>query len=114
MRPTPRCDIRSIKERVFFLELEQIRHGEDVSVSPARLKRLREMTSDDEELQILSNIIYDSWRETLSQPREFDKGRKQVIELHWNCRDELTTDDVLVCRDHRLVIPTKERANEPS
>lgn len=114
MRPTPRCDIRSIKERVFFLELEQIRHGEDVSVSPARLKRLPKMTSDDEELQILSNIIYDSWRETLSQPREFDKGRKQVIELHWNCRDELTTDDGLVCRDHRLVIPTKERANEPS
>jgi len=34
VRPIPRSDIRSIKERVFALELEQIRHGEDVSVSP--------------------------------------------------------------------------------
>ena len=49
-KPTPQNDIRSIKERVFALELEQIRHGEDVSVSPVRLKRLREMTAEDEEL----------------------------------------------------------------
>ena len=46
-RPTLQNDIRSIKERVFALELEQIRHGEDVS--PVRLKRLREMTAEDEE-----------------------------------------------------------------
>ena len=32
-RTTPRNDVRSIKERVFALELEQIRLGEDVSVS---------------------------------------------------------------------------------
>ena len=44
VRPIPRSDIRSIKERVFALELEQIRHGEDVSVSPACLKRLGETT----------------------------------------------------------------------
>jgi len=83
-----------------------------MSVSP-RLKRLREMTSDHEELQILCNIIYDGWPETLSQAHEFDRGRKKVIELYWNCKDELTTDDGLVYRGHRLVIPTnfKERAN---
>ena len=69
------------------------------------------MTSDDEELQILSNITYDGWPETLSQAREFDRGRKQVFELYWNCKDELTADDGLVYRGHRLVIPTKERAN---
>ena len=40
-KPAPQKDIRSIKERVFALELEEIRHGEYVSVSPVRLKRLR-------------------------------------------------------------------------
>ena len=69
------------------------------------------MTSDDEELQILSSIIYDGWPETLFQAREFDRGRKQGIELYWNCKDELTAADGLVYRGHRLEIPTKERAN---
>ena len=110
-RPTPQNDIRSIKEQVFALELEQIRHGEDVSVSPVRLKRLREMTAEDEDLQILTNVIGDGWPETLAQAREFDMRQKQVIELYWNCRDELTTDDGLVHRGHRLVIPAKERSN---
>ena len=36
-RTTPRNDMRSIKERAFALELEHIRHGEDVSVSPVHL-----------------------------------------------------------------------------
>ena len=44
VRPIPHSDIHSIKERVFALELEQIRHGEDVSVSLACLKRLGETT----------------------------------------------------------------------
>jgi len=52
-RTTRQNDVRSIKERVFALELEQIRHGEEVSVSSVHLKRLREMTAEDEELQIL-------------------------------------------------------------
>ena len=110
-RTTPRNDVRSIKERVFALELEQIRHGEEVSVSPVHLKRLREMTAEDEELQILTNVISDGWPETLAQAREFDRRRKQVTELYWNCRDELTTDDELVYRGHCLVIPAKERPN---
>ena len=49
-KPTPQNDICSIKERVFAPELEQIRHSEDVSVSPVRLKRLREMKDEGEEL----------------------------------------------------------------
>ena len=110
-RTTPRNDVRSIKERVFALELEQIRHGEEVGVSPVHLKRLREMTAEDEELQILTNVISDGWPETLAQARECDRRRKQVTELYWKCRDELTADDGLVYRGHRLVIPAKERPN---
>ena len=82
----------------------------EMCVSPVRLKR-SEMTAEDEELQILTNVIGGSWPETLGQACEFDRWRKQVIELYWNCRDELTTDDGLVYRGHHLVIPAKGRSN---
>ena len=59
-RTTPRNDMRSIKERAFALKVEKIRHGEDVSVSPLHLKRLQEMTAEDEELQIVTHVIRDS------------------------------------------------------
>ena len=74
------------------------------------LKRLCEMTAKNEELQILTNVIGDGWPEILVQACEFDRRRKQVIEVYWNCRDELTTDDRLVYKGHCLVIPGKERS----
>ena len=92
----PNSDVSSIKERLFAFELEQIKHDEELTVSPTRLERLREETAKDEELQILSNVIRKGWPETLAQARENDKGQKQVIELYWNSRDELTTEDGLV------------------
>ena len=52
-----------------------------MSVSPVRLKGLHEMTAEDEELEILTNVIGDGWPETVAQAREFDKQQKQVIEL---------------------------------
>ena len=69
------------------------------------------MTAEDEELEILTNVIGDGWPETLAQTREFYRRQKQVIELYWNCRDDVTTDDGFVHRGHRLVIPVKERSN---
>ena len=80
-------------------------------MSPTRLERLREETSEDEELQILSNVIRKGWTETLAQARENDKRQKQVIELYWNSRDELTTEDGLIYKGHRLVIPAGERSD---
>ena len=77
-------------------------------MSPTRLERLREETVKDEELQILSNVICKGWPETLAQARENDKRQKQVIELYWNSRDELTTEDSLVYKGHRLFIPAGE------
>ena len=64
---TQDSDVRSIRERLFAFELEQIKRGEDLSVSPTRLKNLREGTAKDEELQILSDVIHEGWPETLSE-----------------------------------------------
>ena len=80
-------------------------------MSPTRLERLREETAKDEELQILSNVIRKGWPETLAQAHENDKRQKQVIELYWNSQDELTTEDGLVYKGHRLVIPAGERSD---
>ena len=88
----PNSDVRSIKERLFAFELEQIKHDEELTVSPTRLEKLREKTAKDEELQILSNVICKGWLETLAQGCEHDRRRKQVIELYWNSQDELTTE----------------------
>ena len=92
----PNSDVHCIKEQLFAFELEQIKHDEELTVSPTRLERLREETAEDEELQILSNVIRKGWTETLAQARENDKRQKQVIELYWNSWDELTTEDGLV------------------
>ena len=111
-QPTvPTSDVRSIKERLFAFELEQIKHDEELTVSPTRLQRLREETAKDEELQILTDVICNGWPETLANARENDRRRKQVIELYWNSRDELTTEDGLVYKGHRLVIPAGERSD---
>ena len=88
MGPIQDSDVRSIKERLFAFELEQIKHGEYLRVSPTRLK---------------------SWPEILEQARGYHRHQKQVIELYWNSREELTIEDGLVYKGYRLVIPAKER-----
>ena len=110
VRQTQDSDVRSIRERLFAVELEQIKHGEHLSVSPTRLEKLREETAKDEELQILSNVIHEGWPETLPGAHKYDRRRRQVIELYWNSRDELTIEDGLVYKGHRLVIPFNERS----
>jgi len=111
VRKMPNSDVCSVKERLFAFELEQVKHADELGVSSSRLKRLREETAKDEELQILSNIIREGWPETLAQAPKSDRRRKQVIELYWNCRDELSTEDGLIYRGHRLVIPVGESSN---
>ena len=84
---TQDSDVRSIREQLFAFELEQIKYGEDMSVSPTCQEKLYEETAKDEELQILSDVIHEGWPGTLSVAHRYDWCRRQVIELYWNCRD---------------------------
>ena len=77
-------DVRSVGERLCAFEFEQIKHDEDLSVSPTHLRRLREETAVDEELQILSDIIHEGWPESLAKARKYEKRQKHVVELYWN------------------------------
>ena len=103
------CDVHTVRERVFAAELEQMKHHDDVSVLPRKLQKLRDVTASDEELQILIEIIRIGWPGSRAETREFDKRKKRVVELYWNSRDELTTEDGLVYKGHRIVIPAAER-----
>ena len=57
-----------------------------MSLSPVRLKRLPEMTAEDEELQILTNVISGGWPETLEfiGTAGMNQGRKQKQTFYSN------------------------------
>ena len=61
-------------------------------------------------MQILSNVFREGWPETLAHASKYERRHKQVIELYWNCRDELSTEDGLIYKGHRLVISASERS----
>jgi len=60
-------------------------------------------------LRILSDVIHEGWPKNLAEAHKYDSRLRQVIELYWNSRDELTMEEGLVYKGHRLVIPFKER-----
>ncbi|CAB4017096.1 Transposon Ty3-G Gag-Pol poly, partial [Paramuricea clavata] len=100
-----------MKEQVFSAELEQLKHDEDLNVLPRKLKRLREETSRDEELKILIHFITHGWPDNRKEASKLDNPSKRVFHLYWNSRDELTYEDGIVYKGHRVVIPAAERQN---
>ena len=111
--PTNRepCDVRAVKEQIFSAELEQLKHDEDLNVLPRKLKKLREETSRDKECKILIQFITHGWPDSRKEASKFDNPRKRVFDLYWNSRDELTYEDGIIYKGHRIVIPAAERHN---
>ena len=104
-------DVRAMKEQVFSAELEQLKHDEDLNVLPRKLKQLRDETSKDEELKILIHFINHGWPDGRKEASKQDNYSEKVFDLYWNSRDELTYEDGLVYKGHRIVIPMAERHN---
>ena len=104
-------DVRAVKEQVFSAELEQLKHDEDLNVLPRKLKKLREETSRDEELKILIHFITHGWPDNRKEASKLDNPSKRVFDLYWNSHDELTYEDGIVYKGHRVVIPAAERHN---
>ena len=104
-------DVRTVKEQVFSAELEQLKHDEDLNVLPRKLKKLREETSRDVECKIFIQFITHGWPESRKEASKFDNPRKRVFDLYWNGRDELTYEDGIIYKGHRIVIPAAERHN---
>ena len=98
-----------MKEQVFSAELEQLKHDKDLNILPRKLKKLREGTSNDEELTILIQFITHGWPGSRTEASKLDRSGKRVFDLYSNSRDELTYEDGIVYKGHRVVIPAAER-----
>ena len=105
------CDVRAVKEQIFSAELEQLKHEEDLNVLPRKLKKLREETSREKKCKILIQFITHGWPDSRKEASQFDNPRKKVFDLYWNSRDELTYEDGIIYKGHRIVIPAAERHN---
>ena len=105
------CDVRAVKEQVFSAELEHLKHDEDLNVLPRKLRELREETSRDEELKILIQFITHGWPDSREEASKLDNSKKRVFDLYWNSRDELTYENGIIYKGHRVVIPAAERHN---
>ncbi|KAF6772939.1 hypothetical protein AHF37_12719 [Paragonimus kellicotti] len=70
--------------------------------SDSRLPRIRQTFADDEEMEKLEEQIKNGWPDNARQVNE-------IIRPYFKVRDELTTENGLVFRGERLVIPRAAR-----
>lgn len=75
---------------------------QDVYVTDQRLSSIREATSDDPVMQTLARIIMKGW------PSD-KKNVPLCVQEYWPYRDELTTQNGIIYRGTRVIIPTEMR-----
>ena len=75
---------------------------QSVQVSKARLQELRLATQSDPTLQSLSKTIHEGW------PQSRTDCPRQLLEF-WNFRQEISKEDEILYKNHRLIVPHSER-----
>ena len=84
-------------------ELENVCMKDDLFVTDERLNGIRRHTKTDSTLQTLMNVVKQGFPE--------DKNELPVcVRDYWSYRDELSTQDGLVYRGTRIIIPVKMRS----
>lgn len=108
-RATVQVDGQQLMEDVAFAQsefersLEDVSAVEDVTLSQPQLIRLREATARDEVLTELSDVIRRGWPERKEQVQP-------AVRPYYHVREELTTDDGVIFRGQRCVVPTSLRS----
>ena len=75
---------------------------QNAPVSKARLHELRLATQSDPTLHSLTKTIYEGW------PQSGKDCPKQLLEF-WNFRQEISEEDGILYKNHRLIVPHRER-----
>ena len=75
---------------------------QSVPVSKARLHDLRPATRSDPTLHRLTKTIHEGW------PQSRKDCPKQLLEF-WNFRQEISKEDGILYKNHRLIVPHSER-----
>ena len=83
-------------------ELENVCIKDDLFVTDERLSGIRRHTKTDSTLQTLMNVVKQGFPE--------DKKLPVCVRNYWSYRDELSTQDGLVYRGTRIIIPVKMRS----
>lgn len=93
---------QAVAERAFQAELANISMEDDLFVSDERLQKIRVETSKDFTLQTLMSVVLKGWpQDKVDVP--------SCITEYWSYRDEIATQNGLVFRGTRLIIPTSLR-----
>ena len=62
------------------------------------LQKIRAETAKDQGLSALKEVVYDGWP---TRVRELPS----LIRPHWTCREEMSIEDSLIFKGHRIVVP---------
>lgn len=81
-----------------FDEISQVKLHNFLSISDARLTEIMEETGKDHSMQIIIGYIHQGW------PNSVDRV-PDTVKIYYNCRNELSTQDGLIFRSDRLLIP---------
>ncbi|XP_053686467.1 uncharacterized protein LOC128736007 [Sabethes cyaneus] len=102
--PTDRgiYDIYTIDMDFTFAEFEQINVLDYIPISDFRLDHIRKESSNDADIQHIIRYIVEGW-----PARMIDVPEK--LKVYWKYKDELSTQNGLVYRNNRILIPIKIR-----
>ena len=84
-------------------EIEKENMEQNLFVTDQRLCRIREATAEDPEMQTLACIVMKGW------PHD-KRDVPMCVQEYWPYRDEITTQNGIVYRGTRVIIPTEMRS----
>ena len=90
------------QEQLSREEIEAVNMEDSLFISDQRLQEVRQNTAADSTLQVLMNIISKGWPENKT-------SLPLCVREYWPYREELTTQNGLVFRGTRIIIPTSMR-----
>ena len=88
---------------IFSLELENMNFAEFLRISDTRLQQIQKLTCTDCQLQTLKKTILAGW------PNCKDEIHPSIREF-WSMREELTMQNGIIYKGHRVLIPKVMRA----
>ena len=88
---------------IFSLELENMNFAEFLHISDTRLQQIQKLTCSDCQLQTLKTTILAGW------PNCKDEIHPSIREF-WSMREELTMQNGIIYKGHRVIIPKAMRA----
>ena len=88
---------------IFSLELENMNFAEFLRISDTRLQQIQKLTCSDCQLQTLKTTILAGW------PNCKDEIHPSIREF-WSMQEELTMQNGIIYKGHRVIIPKAMRA----